>query len=153
MADDYTKQLAELNQHIHTAIPITTTMQIDATAYDGKSIRLQAPLAPNINDKKTGFAGSLAVIATFSGWCLLHIKLCELGINADIAVYKSDMRYIEPANSDFSSYTVFNNDSDIDSFVKELTDKGKAKIELTTLVNDEDKQVVELQGKYVAFTK
>ncbi len=149
----YEQLRAALNVQLHKMIPITAAMQIKITAYNGERIRLQAPLAPNINDKQTGFAGSLAAIATISGWCLLQMKLNELKMNADIAVYQSAIRYVQPAMSDFNACTMFASDTDKKIFITQLRNDGKAKIALGTTVSDQEKQVLELQGKYVAVKR
>ena len=52
-------------------MPLLAFMGVEVEACDGHSLTLQAPLAPNRNDKGTAFAGSLASLSTVTGWALL----------------------------------------------------------------------------------
>ncbi|MCP5302917.1 MAG: YiiD C-terminal domain-containing protein [Pseudomonadales bacterium] len=50
-------------------------MGMTVAEYDGNRLSLAFPLAPNINDKGTGFAGSLNAATTYCAWSLLHLFL------------------------------------------------------------------------------
>ena len=78
------------------AIPLTRTMQIALRDYDGDSLTLAAPLAPNVNDKGCAFGGSLASVATLAGWGLVALKLKSLQIDCEIYVQDSTIRYLAP---------------------------------------------------------
>jgi hypothetical protein len=47
-------------------IPLTRFMHLAITGWDGDSLRMSAPLAPNINDKGCAFGGSLASVMTLA---------------------------------------------------------------------------------------
>ena len=56
-------------------------MGIRVAAYDGTSLKLTAPLAPNINHKSTAFGGSLYSLAVLCGWGIVHLKLAEAALH------------------------------------------------------------------------
>ena len=49
---------ARLQQTLHDDIPLTREMGLTVAAWDGRQLRLAAPLAPNLNHKCTAFGGS-----------------------------------------------------------------------------------------------
>ena len=63
-------------------------------------LRLGAPLAPNINDKDCAFGGSLTSLMTIAGWGLVYLALAEAGLEADIYVADSRVRYLKPVFED-----------------------------------------------------
>jgi len=78
------------------AIPLTRAMQIALRDYNGETLTLAAPLAPNVNDKGCAFGGSLSSLATLAGWGVVALKLAELGLSAEIYVQDSTIRYLAP---------------------------------------------------------
>ena len=49
-------------------IPLLDAMQLSFSDYGDLSLWMEAPLAPNINNKGTAFGGSIASICLFGGW-------------------------------------------------------------------------------------
>ncbi len=75
-------------------------MQFSITSLDLDSIRVVAPLPPNVNIHGTGFAGSLYSLAVLTGWALCNHILEEQGLDADIAIGKAEIRYRAPVTGD-----------------------------------------------------
>ena len=140
--------LVLLNNTLERCIPITRSMGITADSYDGNWLRLSAPASPNLNDKQTAFAGSSYSIAALSGWSLLFIKLVEREIDADIAVYEGEIKYIKPANGDFYAICATPGPEIIEDFFATLETRKKAKITLSSVVHDAESPVVNFIGKY-----
>ena len=140
--------LLVLNDTLARSIPITRAMGIGAHNYDGNSLRLSAPAAPNRNDKRTAFAGSSYSIAALCGWSLLFLKLLEWGIEGDIAVYKGEINYVKPAVGDFYAICAAPEAEIIKGFFDALTTRKKARIALDTVVYDAQGPVVNFTGKY-----
>ena len=59
---------AFLEHELLSQIPLTRAMQLRVVDYDGSTLRLAAPLAPNVNDKGCAFGGSLASLLTLACW-------------------------------------------------------------------------------------
>ena len=56
-----------LEELFHSQIPITAHMGVEVVHYDRHNLELAAPLAPNENDKGTGFGGSRSSLLTPRG--------------------------------------------------------------------------------------
>ena len=63
-------------------------------------LRLSAPLAANVNDKGCAFGGSLTSLMTIAGWGIVSLTLAEAGLDADIYVADSRVRYLKPVFED-----------------------------------------------------
>ncbi len=89
-----------LQQKIRNAIPLSDAMQFSITSLDLDSIRVVAPLPPNVNIHGTGFAGSLYSLAVLTGWALCMHILEELELDADLVVGQAEIRYRAPVTGD-----------------------------------------------------
>jgi len=87
------------NTDLFADIPAATAMGIQIVRYENGQIELAAPLEPNLNDKGTGFAGSIASLLTLSGWAIITLTLREAGIEADVMVVESTINYRAPARA------------------------------------------------------
>ncbi|NRP16120.1 YiiD C-terminal domain-containing protein [Marinobacterium sp. xm-a-152] len=137
---------------LHQAIPLTAAMQIDEIDYTGNQLQLSAPLEPNLNDKGTGFAGSIASIATLSGWCLLTLWLRERGIDADVMIAKSEQRYLAPVTDRLKAVATLPDDAVVEQFWQRFQEKLRARLPISVAVGNEQ-TVFELQGDYAAIQR
>ncbi len=137
---------------LHQAIPLTEAMQIDDLEYTGHSVRMGAPLAPNINDKGTGFAGSLAGLATLCGWTLLTLWLRERGIEADVMIAKSEQRYLAPVTERFIAEALLPEDAVVQQFWERFQDKRRARLPISVTVGGAEVKL-ELFGDYAAIER
>jgi thioesterase domain-containing protein len=79
-------------------IPLLTAMELSLTGYDDLVLTMEAPLAPNINNKGTAFGGSLASIGLFGGWAVATLAFMDHGIaNTEIVVFKNEVTFERPA--------------------------------------------------------
>ncbi|MGB1173535.1 MAG: YiiD C-terminal domain-containing protein [Marinobacterium sp.] len=137
---------------LHQAIPLTEAMQIDEIEYSGGLLRLGAPLEPNLNDKGTGFAGSIASIATLSGWCLLTLWLRDRGIDADVMIAKSEQRYLAPVTGRLEAIASLPDDDVVEQFWQRFQEKQRARLPISVAIGNE-KVLFELQGDYAAVLR
>ncbi len=137
---------------LHQAIPLTEAMQIDEIEYSGGLLRLGAPLEPNLNDKGTGFAGSIASIATLSGWCLLTLWLRDRGIDADVMIAKSEQRYLAPVTGRLEAIASLPDDNVVEQFWQRFQEKQRARLPISVAIGNE-KVLFELQGDYAAVLR
>lgn len=96
------QQLAQLNSTL-AAMPPVAALGIAALEYTDHQLTLGAPLAANINDKGNAFGGSLASILTLSGWGLVSLELAAAGLQADVYVADSRVRYLAPLYGDLAA--------------------------------------------------
>ena len=72
----------ELNEYLSRHVPLFQAMQARLDRCDETGLSMSAPLAPNINDKGIAFGGSMAAIASLTGWALTRATLKEHGETA-----------------------------------------------------------------------
>jgi thioesterase domain-containing protein len=140
----------ELQQILYEEIPITRQLRVTVAAYDGTRITLQAPLAQNINHKGTIFAGSLNAVATLAGWGMVWLILREANMTAQVIIQDSTVNYMLPVTRDFTVSCLKPNAEHIERFIAILRRKGRARIALTTQVDEDDLCALTFHGRYVA---
>ncbi len=94
---------AELTTYLHEHIPITRGLGARVEHLDDRSVRLVAPLAPNLNHRATAFGGSLSTLAILSGWVLIHAQLLGRDVAGRIVIQRSAFDYAAPVEGDFSA--------------------------------------------------
>lgn len=138
---------------LKTQIPLLNHMGLGELEYDGKRLVLPAELAPNINDKGTGFGGSLATLATISGWCLTTLLLREQSLDCDVMIRDCEMQYIAPITNDFYAQVVVPSTLGVDSFLLRLKEKGRARLALDVSVKQNGIVALKMTGNYVAIQR
>lgn len=116
-------------------IPLTSSMQVAIHAFDGRQLTLDAPLAPNVNDKGCAFGGSLVSLLTLAGWGLVLLRLEQAGHDCDIYVQDSSTRYLEPLWSDLRAQArIAGDDEAWDTFITSLAARGRGRIRVACRV-------------------
>ena len=152
-----TPSLAALAAHF-AGMPPVAAMQPSLDAWDAGVLRLRAPLSANVNDKGCAFGGSLSSLMTIAGWGLAFLKLAEAGLEADIYVADSRVRYLKPVYEDLLVEvrldTAGENAADAIDLPGALRGKGRASVrmEARTLLADGGVAAV-LVGRYVAIAR
>ena len=127
--------LATLDE-LFDGMPPVAAMQIRAASFDGEVLRLVAPLAANVNDKRCAFGGSLASLMTLGGWGWLMIKLAQAGVNAEVYVADSQIRYLMPLYDDLSSEARLGGGQDWDAVLRCLLERKRARVAMVAHVSD-----------------
>ena len=140
--------IATLEHTLHSEIPLSQAMGIRVVNYDGASLCLTAPLAPNINHKSTAFGGSLYSLAVLCGWGLLHIKLAEMGFKKHIVIQDGHIRYLLPVNADMQAECSLD-ETTLKHFLRTLTKHGCARLALDVVIKHPSQVAVEFSGRYV----
>jgi thioesterase domain-containing protein len=142
--------LAETTQYLHDHIPITRHLGAVAEAYDGSSLRLAAPLAPNINHRATAFGGSMSALAILAGWALLHLNLRDRGIEARLVIQRSELDFEEPVDGDFTATAALPPDADWERFLKTFERRGRARVRVCGTIQFAAGTGGSYEGTYVA---
>lgn len=87
----------DLEDYIREHIPVGRFMEISVERLDESGIVLQAPLAPSVNDKGSAFGGSLFSLAVLTGWGFTFSLLRREGLEVDVVVQKSEIRFLSQA--------------------------------------------------------
>lgn len=145
------KTLQELDA-CYQAMPPVAAMGIRSAGWDGRVLRLQAPLAANTNDKGTVFGGSMASIATLAAWGLVTLKLGMDGIKAEVYVADSQLKYLKPLVADLAAEAWLDEGTDWDAFLRSYRERGRARAQLVARVSGPDgATVAEFSGRFAAL--
>ena len=82
------------------AMPPARAMQLRITGGSRDRLRLEAPLAANVNDKGSAFGGSLVSLMTLAAWGLVVLEIEHAGLEAEVYVADSKIRYLAPLRAD-----------------------------------------------------
>ncbi len=139
----------DLVHYLRKHVPLTHHIDICAGQQTPQWFELNAPLAPNLNDKHTAFGGTLATLCTLSGWCVVSYLCREVGIKVDIAVTESHIRYRLPVISDpVAARAFFPGQPQVDNFIQNLKQHSNARLDLNAEVKADDKVAVSFSSKY-----
>ncbi|MBV8467634.1 MAG: YiiD C-terminal domain-containing protein [Burkholderiales bacterium] len=132
-------------------IPLARAMQIGTELVDDGRVRLTAPLAPNVNDKGTGFGGSVATLATVAGWIEVQRQLAaaDIDTSVEIVIQRGETRYLVPVTSDFSALVEPVDEASVDRFVRMFQKRGMARLSLSAEVLCQGLSCASFQGEYV----
>lgn len=140
--------LATLNHHFKNMPPVAA-MQIRASGFEGDVLSLSAPLVANVNDKNCAFGGSMASLMTLAAWGWLMLRLREAGIEAEVYVADSDIRYLAPLYDDLSGQARLREDQDWPAIMRCLAERKRARVAmLAEMRNDAGIPVATLDARF-----
>lgn len=144
--------LRDIELYLHTQIPLSAAMQVSVHSATRESVVLGAPLKPNINHKSTAFGGSVATLGILAAWSLVHLRLLEEGHRSEVVIQSSQMDYERPITGAFTARSSLD-DASWPAFVKILTRKKCARIEVRSMLIYDDAAVGSFTGRFVAFLR
>lgn len=112
----------------YRAMPPVAALQLSIAGGDAHSLRLQAPLAANVNDKGCAFGGSLVSLMTLAGWGVVSLALWRSGLDADVYVADSQVRYLAPLYGDLHAVAEAATDRSLDACVAAVWQRGRARV-------------------------
>lgn len=136
-------------------IPLLNAMHLALVDYDDLTLTMEAPLAPNINNKGTAFGGSIASICLFGGWAMSTLAFIDNGItNTEIVVYANEMKFERPARG----HLVIKVTMDEDEFaacLEQLQSGSDKRIRFHIHVElfHADKRCASMKGLYVVWLR
>lgn len=130
---DHADALRRLQAHYY-AMPPVAAIGPHVAGYDGERLCLGAPLARHVNDKGCAFGGSLGSLLTLAAWGLLHVRLEEAGVDADIYVADSTLRFLAPLFDDLRAEATLAPGATWDAFIATLRSRGRARVEVVAEV-------------------
>ena len=142
--------LLKLGQKIRSGIPLSGTMEFEITELTPNSIRVQAPLAPNVNVHGTGFAGSIYSIAVLAGWALCTHIMNVRSMAGDLMVASAEIKYRAPVTGGILCSSEAS-EADCARFHDSFKESGKGRLSLTVEVGDVPNAV--LIGTFYAVSR
>ncbi len=137
----------------YRSMPPVAAMQMRIAGFDGERLRLQAPLSIHVNDKGSAFGGSLSSLMTLAAWGLTTLQVEAAGLDAEVYVADSEVRYRAPLRGDLEAEASLA-DGDWALFLRTLQQRGRARVTLTARIAlPEGGVATEMQARYVAILR
>ncbi|MBU6416030.1 MAG: YiiD C-terminal domain-containing protein [Xanthomonadaceae bacterium] len=141
---------ATLERQILEHIPLARAMQLAVPRYSGDELEMTAPLAPNVNDKGCAFGGSMASLLTLAGWGLIELGLRAQGLDCDIYVGDSTLRYREPVWGELHGIARFAEAGALSLIVASVREQGKGRADVVCEIAGEQGAAATLTARFVA---
>nr|WP_245634999.1 YiiD C-terminal domain-containing protein [Marinobacterium profundum] len=145
--------IADFQHWLLGQIPLLNHMGLGSFDYDGQRLSIPAALGPNVNDKGTGFGGSQATLATICGWSLVTLLLSEQGLDCDLVIADSQLKYLSPVDADFVARTQLPDSPGIGAFLDKLKARRRARLDLTIEICQGERVAMRMTGAYVALLR
>jgi thioesterase domain-containing protein len=141
----------ELERYLHTHIPLSAAMQVAVLEASPERVSLSAPLAPNINHRRTVFGGSAAALATLAAWALVHLRLSAEGFTGRIVIRRSTMDFEQPIAGGFAARADAPDEDRWRRFHSALARGRPARIEMRAVLTAEGARAGAFAGEFVAL--
>jgi thioesterase domain-containing protein len=139
----------ELERYLHEHIPISAAMGIAVREAGATTVRLTAPLEPNINHRSTVFGGSASAVAILAGWAFLHLHVGPGVRGSRIVIQRSSIDFLLPIRGEFEAAAHPPPAADWDRFQRVLRSRGRARVDISVTLTSNGENVGQLQGTYV----
>lgn len=144
---------AWIDDYLHEHIPVTRHMGVSVTGYDGASVRLAAPLAANLNHRRTAFGGSISTLGILAGWTLLHLHFSDRAPAAvpRLVIQRSETDFDAAVTSDFEALCRQPDTGRWERFNALFERRGRARITLVAEIIADGRCLGRHSGDYVAL--
>ena len=146
-------QVNELEAYLHEHIPLSRAMQVSVVQASYDTVKLAAPLTPNINHRETVFGGSASAVAILAAWTILYVRLREEGLYSRVVIQHNQVNYDKPIAGDFQAIAKLGDDERWQKFLKQLRRHHRARISVTSLLEFEGQPAGSMTGDFVAINK
>ena len=141
----------ELEHYLHEHIPLSAAMQVTVLEASPAQVRLAAPLAPNINHRRTVFGGSAAAVATLAAWALLHLRLTAEGFAGRLVIRRSEMDFEQAIAGEFEAAATAPGDERWQRFRSAVARGRLARIEMRATLSFAGTRAGAFIGEFVAL--
>lgn len=138
-----------LQQTFDDNIPLVAALEAKVASYDGETLVVDMPLAPNVNHKNTAFGGSLYCAGVLSAWGLLYLKLQEVQEEGVIVIFDGRVHYHQPVTQTFKSTCVMPDAAAWEKFIKVYRRMGKSRLKLESEIVCEGDNCASFYGEFV----
>ncbi|MCW1924941.1 thioesterase domain-containing protein [Luteolibacter arcticus] len=140
---------AEIEAFLHEKIPLSQAMGVRVESCDAEGLVLTAPLEPNHNHLGTAFGGSLAALATLTGYACLWHALDDR--EAHVVIRRSELDYRHPVRGTLRAICPRPEEKELEAFRATFAKAGKARIFLEVTVEEEMGVCLHFRGDFVAI--
>ncbi len=136
------------------SMPPVAAMRFEVAGYDGHALELRAPLAANVNDKGNAFGGSLVSLMTLAGWGLVNLQLQQRGLDAEVYVADSQVRYLAPLYADLRARAWPAEGESWEAFFATFEQRGRARLRVVAEVPlAEGGVATAMEARFVAIAR
>ncbi|MBA2779474.1 YiiD C-terminal domain-containing protein [Billgrantia kenyensis] len=133
------------------AIPMVEQLGIREMRWEGESLVWELALAPNLNDKGTGFGGALTAQTTLLGWCWTTLWLRQRGYARDVVVAEASQRFLAPVTGDYRIACAPDQPQGPKGLAERLETRGRGRISLAQRLWCDDALCLEARGDYAVL--
>ena len=137
----------EFQQWVLGNIPLLNAMQLSFDSFDENGLVLSCPLEPNINDKGTGFGGSIGALATICGWTYTMLHAKAVLTEPEAMIVEQNMNFKAPVTG---SFTATCRSTVPDDFYQRLESGRNGKLNLSISIQSEGIETAVYKGFYIA---
>ncbi|MES2569617.1 MAG: YiiD C-terminal domain-containing protein, partial [Verrucomicrobiota bacterium] len=130
-------------------IPITRSMGIRVISSEPAQFVIEAPLLLNHNHLGTAFGGSLSAIATLAGYGMIWLALQDR--DSHVVIRESAITYRRPVRGNIRAICRLPLPAIVEAFRGNFAKKGKARINLSVVIEEEGEVAVRFKGTFVAL--
>jgi thioesterase domain-containing protein len=142
---------ADLERYLHDHIPLSRALAVRVEYLGPELVRLSAPLAPNLNHRRTAFGGSVASLAILAGWSWLLARFAGRCAVPRLVIQEETVEYLAPIDAAFEATCPSPVEPAWRRFVRALDTRGRGRLELAADVTSEGRLAARFCGLYVAI--
>ena len=154
LTEEAMKQLERL---IVEEMPITKHLEFSLASDEEGCLRASAPLEPNANHMGSAFGGSLSMLATLTGWAMMHQvvteKMEDMRRQVEVIIQESDIEYLRPVYENIAVTCEPPDEDAIERFENMLERWGRARLDLKCKIDAAGERAVTFIGRYVALAE
>ena len=143
--------LEHLEQLIVQEMPITEHLHFSLKPEEDGRLCASAPLKPNANHMGTAFGGSLSMLATLTGWAMMHQLVDNMKQQVEVIIQESDIEYLKPVCENISVVCERPDEDALDRFQNMLDRWGRARLDLKCKIEAAGECAFTFMGRYVAL--
>lgn len=133
-------------------IPPAQALHIEISEWNGRRAELRAPLAPNLNDKGTAFAGSIDSLLNLAGWSAITLALRDAGMDADVMIVQSETEYCAAVQSDMTAVSELSAEEGA-RITSELQECRRSRVALTSQLRSANKPCATMSAHYAILAR
>ncbi len=122
-------------------------MQLQFDDFDRGILTMSCPLEPNINDKGTGFGGSIGALATICGWTYTMIHAKTVLDEPEAMIVDQTMKFHAPVTGHFTATCTA---TIPDDFQERLQEGRNGKLDVEIEIHSNGVLTATYQGFYIA---
>jgi thioesterase domain-containing protein len=143
--------LSPFTAHLHEQFPLAKYMQVKVESWENSTLRITAPLAPNVNHSDTAFGGSISTLGILAGYTLIYIALKERQISNRIMIQNSNTDYRRPIDADLTAVATLPAGEVLEEFLEGLRRKRRARLSVEAQILSDKVPAAVHTGIYLAF--